>query len=201
MNMHVLDVLLLKHITAQPHEDPEHRDYVPTKMPACHEKKVSRRTQEQAERRQQRLLKRRTVAEKMEEEKQSAQEEEEQLRLACAHSVVNFSQQEHVRDVGSQTHFQSTNHQQTQTSQSTTHQQQQTTSVGVRDFSQQTDAEAKQRSPFFRATIIQGDDSLTRQYTGLPSWGVFLHTVMFLTPFANQAQSIALTCWPCSVMT
>ena len=41
--------------------------------------------------------------------------------------------------------------------------------------------------------MIQGDDSLTRQYTGLPSWGVFLHTLMFLTPFANQAQSIALT--------
>ena len=63
---------MLKHTTDQPREDPEQKDYVPTKMPACYEKKVSRRMQGQAVRRQQRLLKRRTVAEAMEEEKQSA---------------------------------------------------------------------------------------------------------------------------------
>ena len=97
--------------------------------------------------------------------------------------------------MGSQTQSPSTTHQQTQTSQPTTHQRQQTSPVAVTDFGQQTDTEAKQRSSIFRASIIRGDDSLTRQYTGLPSWprGVFLHTVMFLTPFANQAQSIALT--------
>lgn len=130
----------------------------------------------------------RTAAEAMEEEKQRVQEDKRTKLL----SLLLFSQQEYVGVMGSQTQSPSTSHQQTQTSQPTTRQQQQTP-VAVRDFGQQTDTEAEQRSCIFRASIIRGDDSLTGQYTGLPSWGVFLHTVMFLTPFANQAQSIAIT--------
>ena len=34
--------------------------------------------------------------------------------------------------------------------------------------------------------MVQGDDSPTHQYTGLPTWGMFLYLVMFLTPFANM---------------
>ena len=58
-----LHILLPKRVIGQPHEDPDHRDFVPSKMPACYGKKVPQRQQEQAERRQQRLMKRRTAAE------------------------------------------------------------------------------------------------------------------------------------------
>ena len=51
----------------------------------------------------------------------------------------------------------------------------------------------KLQSSIFRATIIRGNDSLTQLYTGLPTWGVFLHIVMFLTSFATTTRSTALT--------
>ena len=35
--------------------------------------------------------------------------------------------------------------------------------------------------------------SLAHQYTGLPTWNVFLHIVMLLTPFAPTTHSTALT--------
>ena len=34
--------------------------------------------------------------------------------------------------------------------------------------------------------IIEGDDYLTKFYTGLPAWVVFLHLFMFLSPFLAQ---------------
>ena len=41
----------------------------------------------------------------------------------------------------------------------------------------------------FGVLRIQGDDSLTMKYTGLPTWGVFLHLVLFLTPFSPNHSS------------
>ena len=41
--------------------------------------------------------------------------------------------------------------------------------------------------------MMEGNDSLPQLYTGLPSWGVFLHVVMFLRSFTDPAKSIALT--------
>ena len=43
----------------------------------------------------------------------------------------------------------------------------------------------KLRSCIYRAAMIEGDDSLTHHYTGLQTWGVFLHIVVFLPPFAT----------------
>ena len=93
----------------EPYEDPEHRDYVPTVMPACYGKKVTERLQEQAESRHQRLLNRRAAAKIMEEEKQHAEEEAERLRLEAATTLIDFSQQEFIRDIGIQTNKPPTN--------------------------------------------------------------------------------------------
>ena len=41
--------------------------------------------------------------------------------------------------------------------------------------------------------MIQGNDALAWLYTGLPSWPVFFHLVMFLTPFAKPKLSFFLT--------
>ena len=155
---------------------------------------MTQRVQQQAESRHQRLLDRRAIAKAMEEKKQRAEEEAERLRLETAAILIEFSQQEFIRDTGTQTSLQLTNNQQIQTcSQSTSHQEQQTAPTNVIDSSQQTDSEEETPSNTFRASMIRGNDSLTQQYIGLPSWSVFFHVVMFLTPFANPAKSLALT--------
>ena len=50
----------------------------------------------------------------MEEEKQRAEEEAECLQLEAATTLIEFSQQEFVRDMGTQTNLLLTNHQQIQ---------------------------------------------------------------------------------------
>ena len=40
----------------------------------------------------------------------------------------------------------------------------------------------------FSIAYIQGDDKATQLYTGLPTWAVFLHLYMFLSPFLYIAK-------------
>ena len=37
--------------------------------------------------------------------------------------------------------------------------------------------------PVFTFTYIEGNDKATQFYTGLPTWAVFLHLYMYLSPF------------------
>ena len=43
----------------------------------------------------------------------------------------------------------------------------------------------------FSVRIIEGADYLTKFYTGLPAWVVFLHLFMFLSPFLPQPRALS----------
>ena len=122
------------------------------------------------------------AAQKEAEWKQRCAEEE---RLEAATTLIEFSQQEIIKEQSTQTETA-------------------TPSKSVANCSTQTDGDVtvikeneqlkkKLKSSIFRAAMIQGNDSLTHQYTGLPTWSVFLHIAMFLTPFAPTRRSTTLT--------
>ena len=98
------------------------------------------------------------------------EEEEVRKREEAANSLLLFSEQEYIKDIGTQT------------------------SVDMADFSQQTDSDVvdtikslqeenqKQQSRILSVSLIEGDDNLVKFYTGLPHWSVSLHLFMFLSP-------------------
>ena len=45
----------------------------------------------------------------------------------------------------------------------------------------------------FGFKTIEGDDKSTKFYTGLPSWPVFLHLYLFLTPPSSSPSSAKLS--------
>ena len=51
---------------------------------------------------------------------------------------------------------------------------------------------AKLRERTFGVNTIQGNDSATKFYTGLPTWTVFVHLFAFLSPFVKQGRSLQL---------
>ena len=126
------------------------------------------------------------IAEAAQKEAERKQKCAEKERLEAATTLVEFSQQVFIKEQSTQTETASP-------------------SKTVANCSTQTDGDVttvvkeseqlkmKLQSSIFRATIIRGNDSLTQLYTGLPTWGVFLHIVMFLTPFATTTRSTALT--------
>ena len=172
----------------EPHQDPDHQDYVPSVMPSCYRREQTQKAQEQASSRHQRLLERKEaekqrvlIAEAAQKEAERKQKCAEKERLEAATTLVEFSQQVFIKEQSTQTETASP-------------------SKTVANCSTQTDGDVttvvkeseqlkrKLQSSIFRATIIRGNDSLTQLYTV-----VFLHIVMFLTPFATTPQSTALT--------
>ena len=153
-------------------------------MPSCYGRQQTQKAQEQASSRHQRLLERKEaekqralIAEAAQKEAEWKQRCAEEERLEAATTLIEFSQQEFIKEQSTQTETA-------------------TLSKSVANCSTQTDGDVvtvikeneqlkkKLQSSIFRAALIQGNDSLTHQYTGLPTWSVFLHIVMFLTPFA-----------------
>ena len=67
----------------------------------------------------------------------------------------------------------------------------QTDPVQTHDVAQQTNlfvhVEAIKQQP---SSMIEGKDKATKFYTGLPTWAVFLHVFMFLSPFAMDVCSV-----------
>ena len=195
-------LLQYQNFVGEPQDDPEHQDYVPTVMPLCYRKQVTEQEQEQLECRHQRALKRRAKAVAMEEQKELEEEQKEleeeeskRSRLEAANSLIEFSKQEYICNASTQTTPVSTTDQSVQTSsqhvQYDSEQQQQST-IHQLQLSSSSSKTTATSSSAFRATMIQGNDALTRVYTGLPSWPVFFHLVMFLTPFAKPNLSFSL---------
>ena len=128
------------------------------------------------------------IAEAAQKEAERKQKCAEKERLEAATTLVEFSQEVFIKEQSTQTETASP-------------------SKTVANCSTQTDGDVttvvkeseqlkrKLQSSIFCATIIRGNDSLTQLYTGggLPTWGVFLHIVMFLTLFATTTRSTALT--------
>ena len=44
----------------------------------------------------------------------------------------------------------------------------------------------------FGMCMIEGNNAATKFYTGLPSWGMFLHIYIFLSPFVTPSKSVQL---------
>ncbi len=44
----------------------------------------------------------------------------------------------------------------------------------------------------FGVRIIEGNDVATKVFTGLPSWDMFLHVFMFLSPFVTPSKVVKL---------
>ena len=175
-----------------PHQDPDHQDYVPSVMPSCYRREQTQKAQEQASSRHQRLLERKEaekqrvlIAEAAQKEAERKQKCAEKERLEAATTLVEFSQQVFIKEQSTQTETASPS----KTVANCSMQTDDVTTV-VKESEQ---LKRKLQSSIFRATIIRGNDSLTQLYTGLPTWGVFLHIVMFLTPFATTTRSTALT--------
>ena len=45
-------------------------------------------------------------------------------------------------------------------------------------------------SKVFGVAMIQGNDDTTKFFTGLPSWSMFLHIFMFLSPFVTPSRCV-----------
>ena len=55
-----------------------------------------------------------------------------------------------------------------------------------------TDLRKRLDAETFSVRIIEGNDHLTKFYTGLSTWVVFLHLYMFLSPFLSQPKALSL---------
>lgn len=55
-----------------------------------------------------------------------------------------------------------------------------------------TDLRKRLDADTFSVRIIEGNDHLTKFYTGLPTWVVSLHLYMFLSPFRSQPKALSL---------
>ena len=70
----------------------------------------------------------------------------------------------------------------------------QTDPVQTHDVAQQTNlfihVEAIKQQPSLNVSMIEGNNKVTKFYTGLPTWAVFLHVFMFLSPFATDVCSV-----------
>ena len=44
--------------------------------------------------------------------------------------------------------------------------------------------------PHFSVSMIEGNDKATQFYTGLPTWAVFFHLFMFISPFASSTPCV-----------
>ena len=96
----------------------------------------------------------------------------------AANSLLLFSEQEYIKDIGTQT------------------------SVDMADFSQRTVSDVvdtikslqeenqKQQSRILSVSLIEGDDNLVKCYTGLSHWSVFLHLFMFLSPHIMKSYAL-----------
>ena len=165
-------------------------------MPKCYGSGTSKVAQEQAETRHQRLLKRREAEQKRECEKvleihRKVHEDEEasRWRLEAAASLVEFSQQEFTKQQATQTD-------------AIIEKDISTSCVEVDDttddmmedvMKENQQLKKKMKRCLFRAAMIEGDDSLTQQYTGLPTYGVFLHIIMFLSLFTKSSRQSLLS--------
>ena len=77
------------------------------------------------------------------------------------------------------------------------------TDVSMTDAAQQTEEDLpsmlesfqesnkKLKEKSFGISMIEGNDTATKFYTGLPNWSVFLHLFMFLSPFVVPSCSLS----------
>lgn len=109
---------------------------------------------------------------------------EDEEALERAEAMILLSTNEHIREQATQTDS-------TQTDSSV----QTDRSLGVKE--QGTDSLP---SRVFGVTMIQGSNSATKFYTGLPTWSIFLYVFMFLSPFISAGRCLAFDdefswCW------
>lgn len=118
------------------------------------------------------------------EEEQKQQKEEQELaeRLAAAEWLVEFAEQ--IKEQETQTEPPVTKEVCLQTENS---------ADSIDLLKKENEALRKQvQEERFSVNIIQGNDQMTKFYTGLPTWGVFLHIFCFLSPYVTPSSRLCL---------
>ena len=117
-----------------------------------------------------------------EEQKQAEEERERAQQLAAVEILVEFSEQ--VKDQQSQTE---------QTVMKEACAQTQDSSSSVENLKIENDVlRGKLEEERFGVTVIQGNDTMTKFFTGLPTWAVFLHLFCFLSPHLTSSTGLYL---------
>ena len=112
-------------------------------------------------------------AERLRADEERAQAE----RVAAAELLLEFSEQ--VKDIATQTDQAMTNDTCIQTE-----------NCGIDSLKEENESEV--RDSAFGVTQIQGNDQKTKFYTGLPTWGVFLHIFCFISPCVSPSSKLCL---------
>lgn len=132
----------------------------------------------------------RAKQERIQIEEQLRVEEVEQLRadeeraqaerVAAAESLLEFSEQ--VKDIATQTDLAMTNDTCVQTE-----------NCGIDSLKEENESLRKElRDSAFGVTQIQGNDQKTKFYTGLPTWGIYLHIFCFISPCVSPSSKLCL---------
>ena len=142
-----------------------------------------RRMQEERQRQEEGRLREEQEQLRIEEEQRREKEEQELAKqMAAAEMLVEFSEQ--IKE------------QETQTEQPVkmdVNLQTENSANSVEALKEQNEVLRKQiQQQLFSVNIIQGNDQMTKFYTGLPSWGVFLHIFCFLSPYVTPSSSLCL---------
>ena len=102
------------------------------------------------------------LAKKPEEDQQSAEDD----RMDSPSALVLLSETEHFKE--------------------------QSTQTDMKENETPQKKKTKLRARIFGTDMIQGNDSLTKFYTGLPTFSVFLHVFMYLSPFITPSKIVSL---------
>ena len=177
----------------EPHSSPLHQDYVPNIFPEIYKDKRTnfvdirrlQRHQKRAQKKDSPVIPIPSAAESIDRIKanittalkeEEIQEQTEEAALALIQLSCTTA------DKGTQTD------QAIQTTHGT-----QTHKVTYVDAAQQADIairEPNEHPPHFSVSMIEGNDKATQFYTGLPTWAVFFHLFMFISPFASSTPCV-----------
>ena len=128
----------------------------------------------------------REANEQMEEQGQIAQQEHEQERTDAVEEEDNVTTGDEMAEaILNQTEVRLTTEQGVQTEDELINKLQKLEEENA-DLRKRLDTE------IFSVKVVEGNDHLTRFYTGLPAWVIFLHLFNFLSPFLPRSRALSL---------
>ena len=185
--------------TGQPHACAVHPDYIPSLFPSEYRSKEASNKGPSAMKRYERMKNRRSEAVIRQEAQAAAEQraEFEAVKLTQQKLEAEQLMQEKVMEAASSLLM---------LSETEVIVEQSTQADGIKmiDFGTQKEDESESvirslveknkalTNKVFGVGMIEGSDTATKFYTGLPTWGMFLHVFMFLSPFVTPSRSAKL---------
>ena len=177
--------------TGEPHTHPSHPDYVPSVFPKVYGEKASDR---RVSARFKRFQNRREASTSTPSTPQAPSSEEiirsnlakaqqDTLRLDAAATLIELANSHMTKDQKTQTDATTpceTNHRATQ-------------DVSIQVSNNDSELLEQLSKHKVGVSIIQGSDKLTQTFTGLPSWAMFMHLFLYLSPFMHNSPRIFLS--------